>query len=59
MNDQGVTIKADDTQIKHRRHSFLANLETPTTTKLYFRITNLGQNEVIPVVDFEYLTLEE
>lgn len=57
--DQGITVQADGTQIKHRRHSFLANTENPVTNKIYFRMTNVGQTPVSPTLTLSYLILEE
>ena len=59
MTDEGVTVKDDGSYVNHRRHSFLANLEDPATSTLFFRFTNIGQAASSPTVGIQYLILEE
>jgi hypothetical protein len=40
--DDGTTYFADGTLLKTRQYSMLANLETPATSNLYFKITGIG-----------------
>lgn len=55
--DQGIKV-SDSGQTNFRRFSFLANLESPETDKIYFRFKNLSTVSVQPKVSLYYLRLQ-
>ena len=56
--DTGVSVLPDDSLQYNRRYAFVANQEAPTTTDLYWSITNQGAVSVTPVLTITYLVLE-
>lgn len=58
LEDSGITVDNASEKTFHRRHSFLANKEAVSLSKIYFRLTNTGQSAVVPTVDFTYLVME-
>lgn len=44
LTDDGTTYLSDGTTIKTRQYSIWANLDTPPSSKLYFRVTNVDTN---------------
>ena len=58
LTDTGVSELPDESLQFNRRYAFVANQESPTTTDLYWSITNQGAVSVTPVLTVKYLVLE-
>lgn len=58
MQDEGVLLVDASTKEYKRRFSFMANLETPVSDKLYFTFKNLGVAPVTPKVIIDYLAMQ-
>ena len=58
LTDTGVSVLPDDSLQYNRRYGFVVNRESPTTTNLYWNITNQGSTTVTPVLIVTYLVLE-
>ena len=57
LSDSGITLLADGSQYKNRRYNIIANLETPVSNKIYWRMTNLSELPITPTVSFTFLIL--
>jgi hypothetical protein len=55
LEDSGITVLPDGSQKKGRRYNTLVNLESPTTTNIYWTFTNVGSVAVKPTVTFTFL----
>lgn len=58
LSDVGISELQDESLQYNRRYAFAVNRETPTTTDLYWTITNQGSVSITPVITITYLPLE-
>lgn len=58
LKDVGISVLQDESLQYNRRYAFVVNEETPTTTNLYWTITNQGSVAITPVLTVTFLALE-
>jgi hypothetical protein len=58
LSDDGTTLLSSGDVVKNRRYTILTNQDSPTTGKIYFRLTNNTSLATAVTITVQYVTIE-